>query len=84
VVAGAHRDNGVLGVDLQGLLGGHVGGHGGVAQGLRLHDALHVGAPAVLARHQHTGRVHRALAHHHLRAYAATPLAPDPIRVPNP
>jgi len=37
------------GRDFKGLLGGHVGGHGGVAQGLRLHDTLHVGGPAELA-----------------------------------
>ena len=44
----------------------HVGGHAVVAQRLRLHYALHIGAPAVLARDQQAGRVHRALAHHHL------------------
>ena len=32
-----------------------------------VHDALHVGAPAVLARHQHARAVHGAVAHHHLR-----------------
>merc|ERR1712195_244591 len=39
----------VLGVDLHGLLGGHVRGHGAVAQRLGAHDALHVGGPAVFA-----------------------------------
>ena len=33
---------------------------------LRLHDALHVGRPAVLAGHQHAGGVDDALAHHNL------------------
>ena len=42
-------DDGVLRVDLHGLLRDHVGGHGGVAEGLVLHDLLHVRAPAVLA-----------------------------------
>ena len=59
----------------------HVGGHAVVAQRLRLHDALHVGAPAILARHQQARRVHRALAHHHLpapgsRASALNPTLP--------
>ncbi len=44
----------------------HVGRHAVVAQRLRLHDALHVGAPAVLARDQYARRVHRPLAHHDL------------------
>ena len=38
-----------LGRDLEGLLGGHVGGHGGVTESLGLHDTLHVGGPAELA-----------------------------------
>ena len=38
----------VLGVDLHGLLGNHVAGHGGIAKGLGLHDTLHVGGPAEL------------------------------------
>mmetsp|Transcript_28972 Transcript_28972/g.61126 ORF Transcript_28972/g.61126 Transcript_28972/m.61126 type:complete len:729 (-) Transcript_28972:69-2255(-) len=42
-------DDGVVGVELEGLLGAHVAGHGVVPEGLGLHDALHVGAPAVLA-----------------------------------
>ena len=44
----------------------HVGAHGGVAQRLGLHEALHVGAPAVIARHQHARRLHRPRAYHHL------------------
>merc|ERR1712137_876545 len=39
-------------VDLHCLLGGHVARHGAVLEGLGLHDALHVGGPAVLASHQ--------------------------------
>mmetsp|Transcript_6459 Transcript_6459/g.16731 ORF Transcript_6459/g.16731 Transcript_6459/m.16731 type:complete len:555 (+) Transcript_6459:414-2078(+) len=58
--------DGVVRVDLQRLLAAHVRAHGVVAQRLRLHDALHVGAPAVLARHQHARRVHNAVADHHL------------------
>merc|ERR1712028_223455 len=42
-------DDGVGGVDLHGLLGAHVGALAGVAEGLGLHDTLHVGGPAVLA-----------------------------------
>ena len=41
-------DDGRLGRDLKGLLGGHVGAHGGVTEGLGLHDTLHVGGPAEL------------------------------------
>lgn len=44
----------------------HVGGHGGVAQRLGLHEALHVGAPAVIARHQHARRLNCPLANNHL------------------
>ncbi len=56
-----HLNDGVVWVDLEGLLGGHVGADGAVAQGLCLHDALHVGAPPVLAGHQHTRRVDDAV-----------------------
>ena len=42
-------DDGGLGGDLEGLLGRHVGGHGGVTEGLGLHDTLHVGGPTELA-----------------------------------
>jgi hypothetical protein len=35
--------------DLEGLLGGHVRGHGGVTESLSLHDTLHVGGPTELA-----------------------------------
>ncbi|CAG9994060.1 unnamed protein product [Clonostachys byssicola] len=42
-------DDGRLGRDLEGLLGGHVAGHGGVTEGLGLHDTLHVGGPTELA-----------------------------------
>mmetsp|Transcript_23684 Transcript_23684/g.67877 ORF Transcript_23684/g.67877 Transcript_23684/m.67877 type:complete len:618 (-) Transcript_23684:487-2340(-) len=56
----------VLRVDLHRLLGGHVRGHRRVAQRLRAHDALHVRGPAVLARHQHAGRLGDALRHDNL------------------
>lgn len=55
------RDDGVVGVDLERLLAGHVGGHAGVAERLRLHDALHVGGPAVLGGHEGAGRGDEAL-----------------------
>lgn len=42
-------DDGRLGRDLEGLLRAHVRGHGGVTQGLGLHDTLHVGGPTELA-----------------------------------
>ncbi|GKT66755.1 hypothetical protein ColTof4_04247 [Colletotrichum tofieldiae] len=42
-------DDGALGGDLEGLLGRHVRGHGGVTEGLGLHDTLHVGGPTELA-----------------------------------
>jgi hypothetical protein len=42
----------VFGIQLQRLLGDHVRAHRVVAQRLSLHDSLHVGAPAKLARHQ--------------------------------
>ena len=51
----------VVRVDLQRLLARHVGRHRVVAQGLRLHDALHVGRPAVLARHEHARGVDDAV-----------------------
>jgi len=38
-----------LGRDLEGLLGRHVAAHGGVTEGLGLHDTLHVGRPTELA-----------------------------------
>merc|ERR1719235_1653149 len=38
-----------------------VGAHGVVAEGLGLHDALHVGAPAVFAGHQRARGVHEAV-----------------------
>merc|ERR1719271_431747 len=45
-------DDGVRGVDFHDLLGRHVARHGAVLEGLRLHDALHVRGPAVLASHE--------------------------------
>ncbi|PTD13153.1 hypothetical protein FCULG_00004790 [Fusarium culmorum] len=41
-------DDGRLGRDLESLLGGHVAGHGGVTEGLGLHDTLHVSGPTEL------------------------------------
>merc|ERR1712222_295619 len=45
-------NDGVAWVELHGLLGCHVARHGAVLEGLGLHDALHVGRPAVFASHQ--------------------------------
>ena len=42
-------DDWVVWVDFHGLLGDHVGSHGGVSEGLSLHDSLHVGGPSVLS-----------------------------------
>merc|ERR1711904_602898 len=47
-------DDRVHRVDLHGLLGGHVARHGGILEGLGLHDTLHVGGPAVLASDETT------------------------------
>mmetsp|Transcript_77935 Transcript_77935/g.170723 ORF Transcript_77935/g.170723 Transcript_77935/m.170723 type:complete len:651 (-) Transcript_77935:325-2277(-) len=58
--------DGVLGVDLHGLLGDHVASHGVVAHGLGLHDALHVGRPAVLAGGEDARRVGHSGAHQDL------------------
>jgi len=52
--------NRVLGVDLHGLLGDHVRRHRGVAEGLGLHDALHVGGPAELGSDEGTRGVGEA------------------------
>jgi hypothetical protein len=47
------------------------GRRAGRAAHLRLHDALHVGGPAVLAGHQHAGAGHQPVADHHLRSRAS-------------
>mmetsp|Transcript_12723 Transcript_12723/g.20591 ORF Transcript_12723/g.20591 Transcript_12723/m.20591 type:complete len:561 (-) Transcript_12723:637-2319(-) len=56
----------VVRVDLERLLRRHVPRHGRVPQRLRLHDALHVGGPPVLPRHQHARGVHHAVRNQHL------------------
>jgi len=48
-------DDGVRGVDFHRLLGDHVGGHGGVAEGLVLHDLFHVGGPAEFGGDENAG-----------------------------
>ena len=53
----------MLWVHFHGLLGNHVRSHGVVAKGLRFHDALHVGRPAVLGSGQNTGGICHAGAH---------------------
>ena len=47
----------VLGVELEGLLGDHVAGGGGVTECLGLHDSLHVSGPAVLGGDKDTRRL---------------------------
>lgn len=42
-------DNWVVAVDFHGLLGDHVGSHGGISEGLSLHDSFHVGGPSVFS-----------------------------------
>mmetsp|Transcript_36274 Transcript_36274/g.82669 ORF Transcript_36274/g.82669 Transcript_36274/m.82669 type:complete len:537 (-) Transcript_36274:669-2279(-) len=54
-------DDGVVGVDLHGLLGDHVHLGGRVAESLGAHDALHVGGPAELAGDEHAGGVDNAV-----------------------
>ena len=49
--------DGVVGVDLWVLLGGHVPHGAGVPEGLSLHNPLHVGGPAVLGGHDAAGGV---------------------------
>src|SRR3569833_1192315 len=59
-------DDGALGRDLERLLGRHVARHGRVAEGLGLHDALHVGRPAELAGADGARRADQLVRHHHL------------------
>eukprot|EP00657_Telonema_sp_P-1_P009156 TRINITY_DN332_c0_g1_i3.p2 TRINITY_DN332_c0_g1~~TRINITY_DN332_c0_g1_i3.p2 ORF type:complete len:587 (+),score=293.64 TRINITY_DN332_c0_g1_i3:233-1993(+) len=59
-------DDGVVGVDLHGLLGHHVGGHAGVAEGLVAHDLLHVGGPAELGGDENAGGGGQTLGQHNL------------------
>jgi hypothetical protein len=59
-------DNGGLGGDLKSLLGGHVAGHGGVTEGLGLHDTLHVGGPTELAGTDGAGRGAKLVADNNL------------------
>lgn len=56
-------DDGGLGRDLEGLLGGHVRAHGGVTQSLSLHDTLHVGGPAELASTDSARRADELMGH---------------------
>ena len=50
-------DDGVVRVELESLLGRHVGGHGRVAEGLGLHDTFHVGGPAKLTGDKDARRI---------------------------
>merc|ERR1712100_287829 len=52
--------DGVLRVDLHGLLGDHVGSHGVVTQSLSLHDTLHVCRPSILGGGQYARRISHA------------------------
>ena len=60
-------DDGVFWVDLKMFLGRHVSHGAGVAQSLGLHDALHVGRPAVLRRHDAAGGGNQTVGHYHLK-----------------
>ena len=53
-------NDGVVGVDLHGLLGHHIAGHVVVLKGLGLHDPLHIGRPAPLRGNQNTGRLSKS------------------------
>lgn len=59
-------DNGRLRRDLEGLLGGHVRAHRGVAESLGLHNTLHVGGPAELTGTDGTRRADELVADHNL------------------
>mmetsp|Transcript_34023 Transcript_34023/g.85415 ORF Transcript_34023/g.85415 Transcript_34023/m.85415 type:complete len:689 (+) Transcript_34023:113-2179(+) len=59
-------NDGVLEVDLQHLLGLVHVGHGLVSQGLRLHEALHVGGPAEAGGHEGAGRLGETVGHNGL------------------
>merc|ERR1712159_781003 len=53
-------DDSMAWVNLHGLLRGHVARHGAVLEGLSLHDALHVGRPAIFTSHKTAWRgLHR-------------------------
>ena len=58
--------DGMVGVDLQMFLGGHVAHRAGVPECLRLHDPLHVGGPAVLRGDDAAGRGDQSVRHDHL------------------
>jgi hypothetical protein len=55
-----------LGRNLKGLLGGHVGRHGGVSQSLGSHDSLHVSGPAKLAGSDGSRSVDKLVGHNNL------------------
>merc|ERR1712017_15859 len=67
-------DDRVHRVDLHGLLGGHVTGHGAVLEGLGLHDTLHVGGPAVLTGHETARGARETVGHDHLLGLVAEDL----------
>merc|ERR1712017_2484 len=67
-------DDWVHRVDLHGLLGGHVTGHGAVLEGLGLHDTLHVGGPAVLTGHETARGARETVGHDHLLGLVAEDL----------
>ena len=47
-------NNGMVWIDLHGLLGHHVAGHVVILKSLSLHDSLHVGRPSPLRSNQNT------------------------------
>merc|ERR1712029_56191 len=60
------RNYGVHRVDLHRLLGSHIGTLTRIAERLSLHDALHVGGPAVLPSDKAARAVGKAVGHDHL------------------
>merc|ERR1719506_1165031 len=67
-------DDRVERVDLHGLLGSHVAGHGGILEGLGLHDTLHVRRPAVLAGDETTWGGRETVGDNHLLGLVAEDL----------
>nr|GMC53667.1 protein EIN4 [Ipomoea batatas] len=58
--------DGVLRVDLHGLLARHVPCHARVPESLSLHNSLHVSSPSIFSRNQTAGRVHNTVRNNHL------------------
>merc|ERR1719482_1867402 len=74
-------DDGVYWVHLHSLLRCHVAGHGAVLEGLSLHDALHVGRPAILAGHQTAWGGREPVGHDDLLSFVAEHLLHELAKV---